>query len=292
MLKKLVLFCSLFTIAGLTAQQTSVDIDIVMMIEHNEAESFRHELEVGLNPNACLDDLSLLMIAAQLGRAEIVRDLLARDTIDMHAQDQFGNTALHFAVIFGHTEVVKLLLYADTPRDCACKSRLHRRFVHQMPNNEGKTPADLAHSAHLEQMLKNPDAYINAHPQEFREVVRWFDTMCPIKARARSYRGMSWSDKISAAAKKTGSALAVAYQKTKEVAAKGYEVGKKAKDKVGSKYQKAKAFFSKRYDKAKDKAAAGYEKSKEVAAAGYEKTKSAMSSAYQKAKAKITPSGN
>lgn len=321
MIKKLLLSVSCLTaLQGLEAQVNTVSIDIVTMIEDHDAESFRHELEMGLNPNACLDDLSLLMIAAQLGSVEIVQDLLACNDIDVQAQDNDGNTALHFAVTFGHPQVVKLIVYADAPVECSCEKRSHFRFAYLIKNRDGQSPADLAYSGELQEMLSNPDAYIKSHPQEFREVAHWFDITCPEKARARIRRLETWGERVSRTCKKAKDAVVgavdttadtakQAYEKTKDVAAKGYQVGKKAKRRVDSKYDKAKAFIACRYKKVKDVAvnaydatceyassgfgktkdvaSTGLEKTKEVAKSGYDKTKNAMQSAYQKAKAKL-----
>jgi hypothetical protein len=270
-----------------------VDMDVVVMIEQNDLIAFKHELELGLNPNAGLGELSLLMIAAQIGHVEIVRALLANEGINVQAQDENGNTALHFAAIFDREEVVKALLYADEPVACNCRKKSHPRFLHKIQNREGKVAAEFAYSKSMREMLENPDEYISSHPQEFRETAKWFGDTCPAKAQARSLRLESFAEKVNrnyqqakgavaGATEKTVGAIKQAYEKTKDVTAKGYEATQKVKGKVASKYDKAKEFVACRYEKAKEYTSVGYEKTKEVAAVGFEKTKNAFKAAYHK----------
>lgn len=293
-MKKFVLcLTALISLMNYPVHAQDVDMDVVVMIEQNDLVSFKHELELGLNPNAGLGELSLLMIAAQIGHIEIVHALLANEGINMQAQDENGNTALHFAAIFDREEIVKALLYADEPVACKCRKKSHPRFLHKIQNREGKVAAEFAYSKTMQEMLENPDEYISSHPQEFREIVNWFERVCPEKAQARALRLESFGEKVNrnyqkakgavaGATEKTVGAIKQAYEKTKDVTSKGYEATQKAKGKVESKYDKAKEFVVCRYEKAKAYTNVGYEKTKEVAAAGFEKTKNAFKAAYRK----------
>lgn len=283
-----------------------VDMDVVLMIEQNDLVSFKRELEMGLNPNVGLGDLSLLMIAAQIGHLEVVRELIAHKEINLHAQDENGNTALHFAVIFDRLDVVKTLLYADEPENCDCKRHSHPRFLYHIKNHEGKTPADFAYSSSMKEILSNPDEYIQSHPQEFREIAHWFSQSCTPRVEARARRVETFGTKVNRnyqhakevvthATEKTMTAAKCAYEKTKDFTQKGYSATQKAKEKVESKYDKARKFVTRRFDKAKhaahgafdvtkEYAHAGYEKTKGVAVSGFEKTKEAFKRAYRRVK--------
>jgi hypothetical protein len=278
-------------------------------VEDNEVEAIQYELENGLNPNLTFDDVNLLMIAAQMGHDEIVRALVAHDAIDLHAQDKFGNTALHFAALYDHVEVIKILMYADTLADCSCGNRGHRRFVHQRENGYGKKAADLTPHDHVREMLTNPDAYISSHPEEFNEIANWFEFSCPKKAAERARRLEGWGQKIvrtyqhakeiaDTTAQKTKSAAQRAYEKSKKITDIANKKSKKVKQKVNQKVKKAKDYVACSYEKAKDVAtdafdatkeyaAKGYAKTKQAAAHGFSKTTHAVKRAYQKSKAKI-----
>ncbi len=292
MKNKLLLFLCILC-ASNYAQIPTCDIDIIWMIESGDAQSFRHELEVGLDPNSGIDDQTLLMVAAQLGNLEIVRDLIAHERIDIHAQDEKGNCALHYAALYGHASVIKTLLIADTPRNCGCGRVTHNCLTYQLTNNQGKIPADLAPYADLKEMLSNPDEYCAKHAAEFHETIRWFELTCPAKAHVRAQRLETFGQKVNrnyqsakksvtSACARASSVLSTAYQKTKDVTVKSYSASQKAREKVEGKYAKAKTYMMQRYDRAKDYAHAGYQRTKEVAASSYEKTKDAIRSAYRK----------
>lgn len=293
MKKVLLLLIAFISLIHSPTHTQDVDMDVVVMVEQNDLEAFAHELDCGLDPNAGLGELSLLMIAAQIGHIEIVKELLAREGIDLQAQDENGNTALHFAAIFDRLDVVKALLYADEPIACKCKKNSHPRELYKIQNKEGKVAADFAYSMIMQEMLANPDEYIQSHPQEFREIAKWFHVSCPVKAEARARRLESFGDKVNrnyqdarvtvaGATEKTVSAIKHVYEKTKDVAVKGYEATQKAKVKVESKYDKAKAFVTCRYEKARTIAHDAFGKTKEYANAGVEKTKDAFRTAYRK----------
>lgn len=295
MIKKLIFSLVFTSLVHCSVYAQDVDMDVVVMIEQNDLASLKHELELGLNPNAGLGELSLLMIAAQIGHIEIVRALLASPGINVQAQDENGNTALHFAAIFDREEVVKALLYADEPVACECRKKSHPRFLHKLQNREGKVAAEFAYSKTVREMMENPDEYISSHPQEFRETAKWFEDTCPAKAQSRALRLESFGEKVNrnyqvakgavaGATEKTVGAIKQAYEKTKDVSVKGYEATQKAKGKVGSKYDKAKEFVACRYEKAKEYTNVGYEKTKEVAAVGLEKTKEVAAAGFEKTK--------
>ena len=71
-------------------------------------------------------------MASQMGYLDVVELLLARDA-DVNIQNEDGETALHLAAFYGHSEVVQVLLGND----------VNLRMVHAQ-NNEGKTSLDLA----------------------------------------------------------------------------------------------------------------------------------------------------
>jgi len=316
--KKFVLVCSaVIGLANISPVMCDVDMDVVIMIEQNEVESFKHKLEVGLDPNEGLADQSLLMIAAQVGNVAIVHELLAHEGINIQAADESGNTALHYAALYDHLSIVKAILYADVPVACACKNNPHPQWAHHKQNSSGKTAADLAHSPRIREMLANPDEYIKSNPQEFREIATWFEAACPAKAEARERRIETLGQRVNRnykqaksvianAKDKTVNAVRRAYEKTRKPSAKSDSKGSNLKKKVASKYEKAKAFvnwhltqvketaadaigFSKEhasagYEKTKVAASNGLEKSKKVAASGFEKVKNAIKAAYHKVK--------
>ncbi|WP_457625261.1 ankyrin repeat domain-containing protein [Persephonella sp.] len=55
------------------------------------------------------DPNKMLIVAAQLGDIDRVRLAIAKGA-DVNYQDEKGGTALHWAVFYGHKEIVKLLL--------------------------------------------------------------------------------------------------------------------------------------------------------------------------------------
>jgi ankyrin repeat protein len=66
---------------------------------------------------------SVLQAAAEYGHTALVRFLLSRPGLDINAQNQGNNTALHFACYYGHFETVRVLL--DYPGiDLSVKNRV------------------------------------------------------------------------------------------------------------------------------------------------------------------------
>lgn len=298
MLKKLIFLAALSVPCAWA--ETTVDMDIVWMIEQNDAEAFRHELEVGLDPNARLDDLTLLMIAAQLGHEDIVKDLTAHECIDMHAQDSNGNTALHHAVKYERMPVVKILVYADLPQ-VNRNGKRSGELLYQMRNNDGRIAAEIAHGLRLFELLENPDLYIQSHPHEFHSIAHWYEHTCPARAAQRARRLETFGQKVnrnyqqvkevtSRATRTVSNAFNRVYEKTKDViapqffGANGEGATKKAKGNVESRYQKAKNFMAQQYAKAKVVAQKAFGTTKEYAHMGYEKTKDACKAAYAKMK--------
>ncbi len=55
------------------------------------------------------DPNNLLIVASQLGDIDRVRLAIAKGA-DVNYQDEKGGTALHWAVFYGHKEIIKLLL--------------------------------------------------------------------------------------------------------------------------------------------------------------------------------------
>jgi len=85
------------------------------------------------NPN------NMLIVASQLGDIDRVRLAIAKGA-DVNYQDEKGGTALHWAVFYGHKEIVKLLLMQGA--DPLIKDK------------NGITPVDVAKINHKTEMLK------------------------------------------------------------------------------------------------------------------------------------------
>lgn len=279
------LFClNVFTaFLSICAQADLVDMDVVFMIEQNDVDSFRRELQMNLNPNSQLDDVSLLMIAAQLGRVEIVKHLLSDNRINIHAQDEQGNTALHMATMYEQVEVVKLLLYVDRPQICRHNKQI-APLLYQMQNREGKTAADIAHGLKMFEMLENPDAYIKKYSHEFGEIAAWYAEACPVQAAARLKRLETIGEKIHRnyqqvkkttkhAANRMNNAFKSAYEKTKQTAEKSYNASLDAKNNIEARYDGARNFVNTQYEHAQKYAQKGYEKTKDAASKSIEKLK-------------------
>ena len=78
------------------------------------------------------DGFKPLLLAAIKGYSDIVKLLVERGNADIEAEDEnHGGRALHYAAIFGHSEIVEYLL-------------AHGAVVNGTPSKEGETPLSLA----------------------------------------------------------------------------------------------------------------------------------------------------
>ncbi|NPA58483.1 MAG: ankyrin repeat domain-containing protein [Aquificae bacterium] len=81
----------------------------------------------------------MLIVSAQLGDVERVKLALAKGA-DVNAQDDKGGTALHWAVFYGHGDIVRLLLMHGANPD--------------IKDRNGITPVDVARINGRKEMLK------------------------------------------------------------------------------------------------------------------------------------------
>ncbi|WP_457636146.1 ankyrin repeat domain-containing protein [Persephonella sp.] len=70
---------------------------------------FSFFLTAGCQKMDTSDPNNLLIVASQLGDIDRVRLAIAKGA-DVNYQDEKGGTALHWAVFYGHKEIIKLLL--------------------------------------------------------------------------------------------------------------------------------------------------------------------------------------
>lgn len=85
--------------------------DLHLAVRNNNLESVKTLIASGADINALTTDLCTpLHIAAQLGHTEMVEYMLGIEELDSFTGDENGNTALHLAIINGHTETAKLLI--------------------------------------------------------------------------------------------------------------------------------------------------------------------------------------
>ena len=76
-----------------------------------ESELFKEMVEKGAAANPpILGKMNLLMNLAMEGHSEMVSFISNKEPEEINNQDEFGNTALHYAVQGGHTEVVEVLI--------------------------------------------------------------------------------------------------------------------------------------------------------------------------------------
>ncbi|CCI43560.1 unnamed protein product [Albugo candida] len=122
----------------LLKHQANVDLmgpDGVRAIHFATQKGFDHivniliQYKADIDAEICSSGLTSLMIAAQLGHINVVQTLI-RAGADIHAEDNKGNSALHFAAQEGKYQTCCLLLAAGADP--------------YMPNIEEDTPVDLA----------------------------------------------------------------------------------------------------------------------------------------------------
>lgn len=110
-------------------------------------------------------NLPLLHVAAKEGRVDMVNTILEKNHADTNDQDEKGNTALFFAIIGGHDEIVSALyqkgaeinhqnLQGNTPlhiavqcgkENCLIGLLKYSEIQLSLPNNDGETPLSLAY---------------------------------------------------------------------------------------------------------------------------------------------------
>ncbi|CAD8152137.1 unnamed protein product [Paramecium pentaurelia] len=93
-------------------QEHSSIIVVQMMIEHNFNDELIDYLKK--NPNFSLNSRNaqgktLIMIAAQSGNKELVQYMINQNVL-LNVKDLEGNTALHYAIVYGYYDIADLLL--------------------------------------------------------------------------------------------------------------------------------------------------------------------------------------
>jgi len=85
-----------------------------------------------------------LIVAIKLGNRDIIKNIVSRN-VDVNFQDEFGNTALHYALELGDQYVINLLTY--------CHADIH------LKNKEGKSPIEIvkeSENGEIMSLLNNP----------------------------------------------------------------------------------------------------------------------------------------
>jgi hypothetical protein len=105
-----------------------------------------------------------MLLAAQMGSAGIVSELLLHNACDIFARDSAKNTALHLAAYYGHDGVVNLIL-----REAKKKNFFSLQKLLQSKNSQNETP--------LQSAMKGQTKYENET-----------NTFWPVKRRAVPFR--------------------------------------------------------------------------------------------------------
>ena len=87
----------------------------------------------------------------------VIEDLVRDENIDVKAKDSDGRTALHYAAMAGHKEVVELLI--DKGADVKAKDSrgvtpLHLAADVNAKDKDGYTPLDVAKNQAIKDLLK------------------------------------------------------------------------------------------------------------------------------------------
>lgn len=107
--------------------------------------------ENGLNCNACVESVSLLMQAAMYGQPEMVKYLLEAGA-DISLRDDNGRTAMHHGVLSEHMEVAALLRKAQ--KNYAADKNLPLSEV-DVEDFSGRRPAAYASYGAMRQIFEN-----------------------------------------------------------------------------------------------------------------------------------------
>lgn len=83
---------------------------ITAVIEKGGQEAFSHLIEWGLPLHFRIREDSLLHLVAGAGRSDLVEYLSKQPGFNLEERGQMGQTALHRAVLYGHTATAKLLM--------------------------------------------------------------------------------------------------------------------------------------------------------------------------------------
>ncbi|MAF76596.1 MAG: hypothetical protein CME60_00440 [Halobacteriovoraceae bacterium] len=111
-----------------------------------EAELFKDLVKKGAKANpSVLGKMNLLMNLSMEGQNELVSFIAEQKPEDVNLQDEFGNTALHYAVQGGHEQVVRELI--------------HHQARNDIRNAQGDSPLDMAkndgHTTVIKALLEN-----------------------------------------------------------------------------------------------------------------------------------------
>jgi ankyrin repeat protein len=101
-----------FTLSNVGMETETDEIEeppIILAIRRGDINLVELLLQQGTSPNSEDDGTTALMLAAEYGRAEIVK-LLLKYEVESGIQDESGNTALMIATQYGYSQIVKVLL--------------------------------------------------------------------------------------------------------------------------------------------------------------------------------------
>ena len=123
---------------GLVKNKRGVDLSTIAALS-GEKEIFLELIKQGAPVNgSVLGKMNLLMSSAMEGHVEIGQVILDKSSGDVSLQDEFGNSALHYAVQGGHLKMAKMLM------DYGANQSLK--------NEEGLTPLEVAEKEGFEKV--------------------------------------------------------------------------------------------------------------------------------------------